>query len=83
MMNGSVDPFSIAFGDIDGDGVNDVAISSIASDHFSWLRNSGNGSFDPTLNVVSESTSARAAIGIAIADVYVLAGHAVDTFASQ
>ena len=62
-------PTSIAFDDIDGDGVNDLAVSSLAYSLVAWLRNTGNGTFDPTQHVVS--SSAKHGNGVAIADVYV------------
>ena len=55
------DPTSIAAGDVDGDGVLDLAIANAAS--VSILRGNGDGSFEESVNVLGISGSNAIALG--------------------
>ena len=69
----TVVPTTFAFDDIDGDGVNDLAVSSwlsmAAQGVISWLRNTGNGTFDPPSSL--HTVASHGANRVVIADVYV------------
>ena len=56
-------PYSIAMGDLDGDGVLDLATANSNSNNVSVLLGNGDGTFRPALYFVAGTTPLSVAIG--------------------